>query len=532
MVKFFKYLIFIILITVSPLYAANYYFDLASGSDVGGDGSAGNPWKTIDKCTTSRSVGDECRGAKTVITTLAGTLTFTNGSTSVTTSSDQTAVVAAGDLVGKNTGVDTWWVVASVSAGAITLSNQYWAPTGSGSAVTGYKITPVAASEKYDINSSGSAAAYLKISGGWDLTGPTQDGWTCFSAYSTGAGIALGGDSYVELSRFIVYSSGNYPIDISTSNYAYLHDLHLSGNGTTYTSFYLNSSYGIAKDIYVNSIQTSGAIVSGVLNTLENIYVYSSGNGASEYGISVTGYCNAFKNVRSYNSYDDNLNISSDGGFNLFTDCIFDTNRSANSYSVNIIGTQPENRFYNCTLTGATSSDINMAAATNTNYFINCTLSGSTGDYVALSTISESATVPGLVIAPSGSGAYRVFVRGIITSDTADARSGLCVKIAPTGGDTPIGEKVGSVKVPSAGSDLTVSIYLKDDADFNGTVWFVALQNGQWLSRTAKVPTTSYVKESVVIPAASLIASAYIDLWVFATGTAGAAYVDDFSAEQ
>ena len=531
MKKAFISVLIVLAIMCGQAFSADYYFDLASGNDLTGDGSNGNPWKTIDKCTTSRSPGDECRGAKTAITTLAGTLTFTNGSATVNTSSDLSAVVAAGDLVGKNAGVDTWWLVASRDASTITLSNQYWAPTGSGAAVTGYKITPVAASEKYDVNSSGDSTAYLKISGGWDLTGPTQDGWTCFSAYSTGTGIALGSDSYIEISKFIIYSSGNTTVEMaSTVPYAYLHDLHLSGAGTIYPALNVSGPYGKYKDIYINNIGNHGLVVNAALNNFEDVYVYSSGNGSGDFGISVTNYLNQFQNLRSYNSYDDNLNISSDGGFNLFTDCVFDTNRNAGSYSV-ALG-QSENRFYNCTLTGATSYDISTPTVIITNYFINCTLSGSTGDYAAISTSAESPTIPALVIAPSGGDPQRIFARGIIESDTADARSGKCIKIMPNTAGLPIGEKVGNVKVPSAASDLTVSVYLKDDASFDGTVWFIVLQNGQFISRTEKVPTTSYVKESVVVPLASLVADAYIDLWVFATGTAGAAYFDDFSAEQ
>ena len=62
-----KKLVFIAMLLL--LFPANalataYYFDLASGDDSTGDGSNSNPWKTIDKCTTSRSAGDECRGAR------------------------------------------------------------------------------------------------------------------------------------------------------------------------------------------------------------------------------------------------------------------------------------------------------------------------------------------------------------------------------------------------------------------------------------------------------------------------------------
>lgn len=528
--KIFHISLIVFLLVCAPVFADNYYFDLAGGNDTTGDGSSGSPWKTVDKCTTSRSAGDECRGAKTTITTLSGTLTFTNGSATVNTSEDLTAVVAAGDMVGKNAGVDTWWHVASSAASTITLTNQYWAPTGSGDAVTGYKITPVAAPEKLDINSSGNSGANLKISGGWDLTGPTQDGWTCFSAYSTGIGIEISGDSHVEISKFIIYASGNNAINIASGSYSYLHDLHLSGGGSIYPALQISGPFSKVKDTYINSAVYHGLVITSSLNEFENLYVYSSGNASNEYGVSLTGYANFFKNLRIYNSYDDNLNISSDGGFNLFTDCIFSTNRNASSYSV-VLG-QSENRFYNCTLSGSTSYDISVPAAIITNFFINCTLSGTTGDYTAISATSESPTIPALVIAPSGADPQRIFARGIIESNTADARSGKCVKIMPKSSTVPIGEKVGSVKVTSEASDLTVSAYLKNDASFDGTVWYLVLQNGQFISRTVKIPTTSYVKESVVFPLASLVEGSYIDLWVFATGTTGAAYVDDFSAEQ
>ena len=79
------------------------YCDFASGNDTTGDGSASNPYKTITKASTGLSGDDEVRCAKSPApTALDGTLTFTDGSTSVATSADLTAVLAAKDFVSLN----------------------------------------------------------------------------------------------------------------------------------------------------------------------------------------------------------------------------------------------------------------------------------------------------------------------------------------------------------------------------------------------------------------------------------------------
>ena len=159
-------------------------------------------------------------------------------------------------------------------------------------------------------------------------------------------------------------------------------------------------------------------------------------------------------------------------------------------------------------------------------------MSGASGDY-AISTSGQTSVSPIWIIHETGEDAKRCFTDGVITSDSsADARSGKAVKITPTSASVPIGEKVGNVKIPSAATDLTLKIYLKDDASFNGSVHFIVLRNGKYLSRTVKTPTTSYVQESVVIAAADLVANEYLDLYVLAIGTAGSVWVDDFSADQ
>lgn len=520
-------------LTTGTSQAANYYFDLASGNDTTGDGSAGSPWKTIDKCTTSRSPGDECRGALTTVTTLSGTCTFTNGSTTVATSADLSAVVAAGDVIGKNTGVEGWWTVASRDTTTITLVNQFWAPTGSGDAATGYKITPVAASEKYDVGSSGDASSYLKISGGWNLSNTTQEGITAVTGYSTGATIAFSGDNYVELSKFVlVGTTGAAGIAATTSNGLYFHDLWIAqvASATVGGITIAQSSGHIFDNIYITVQGNDGISLTNVsFAKMTDVYIYSSGNASQESGLDISSNNCVFDNVRIYNSYDDNLLIATEGSLNVFKNCVFDTNRYAGSFGINI-GTSM-NRFYNCTVANATSTDINILSGEAENYFIGCTLSSTSGDYTR-SITADSCMDRQLIIAPAAADSTIIYNAGIITMDSsAAARSGKAMKYTVTDIDG-ICAKVGSVKVVSEAADVTISAYIKDDATFDGTVVFTVLQNGQWLAMETKAPTTSYAKNSVVIPLASLNEGEYIDLYVSVFGTAGNLWVDDFLVEQ
>ncbi len=64
------------------------YCDFINGDDGTGDGSTGNPYKTITIASTGLTGGDEVRVAKSPANTaLTGTLSFTKNSTSVTGSS-------------------------------------------------------------------------------------------------------------------------------------------------------------------------------------------------------------------------------------------------------------------------------------------------------------------------------------------------------------------------------------------------------------------------------------------------------------
>ena len=188
------------------------YCDFASGNDTTGDGSAGNPYKTIDKASTGLSGDDEVRCAKSAApTALSGTLTFTDGSASVATSVDLTGSLAAKDFVSLNSTGDhageTWWEIASLTSTTITLVYKY---SGAGGTGTGYKLgvtdTGAAATSStvvQQMSASGSSGHLIKISGGWNLSGtPAQDGYTWFfqsGANKYGYGLQLSSKSYIDL---------------------------------------------------------------------------------------------------------------------------------------------------------------------------------------------------------------------------------------------------------------------------------------------------------------------------------------------
>ena len=120
-----------------------------------------------------------------------------------------------------------------------------------------------------------------------------------------------------------------------------------------------------------------------------------------------------------------------------------------------------------------------------------------------------------------------------ILKDTADARSGSCLKFVPQFTPWLISYEIGTYKITSESGDITLSIYLKDEATFNGQVFLWATKDGQVVvDPTEKTMTTSYAENTLVVPEASLVENDYLTLWIGVNGTAGYVFVDDFSASQ
>ena len=248
------------------------YCDFINGNDSTGDGSYGNPYKTIDKGSTGLTGGDEVRCAKsTDPTALTGTISFTKGSASIVgTSTLFTTELSIGDFI---LGGDSGWyeVITLTDATHATLYQIYPGTTQSGvsSQKLGVTSTGAAASSSTAVQtvsvSGTSLASRLTISGGWDLSSQTQTGITFFRqlhgtfANRYGRGLYFSSKSYVSISNigFLRYDTGIY---YSSSN----------NNTATSCTCNSNSNYGIYYYYYSNNNTASSCTCNS--NTTNSIY--------------------------------------------------------------------------------------------------------------------------------------------------------------------------------------------------------------------------------------------------------------------
>ena len=198
---------------VNAYAATTYYVDYAVGDDTN-DGSAwgaGNAWKTLDTHT-GVTAGDTVRLAKTTPTALTGNLTFTSGSVSVSTASDLTGELAAGDFIqlddddARADGM--WWEVASLTSSVVTLEEEYYGTGGTGAAHEMNALQRNAATDD-DVDFGGSAVDYVYVIGGWNTTSGLRDGWTFYDGIDNSTNAYAGGTqadyihmTYVGLVRY------------------------------------------------------------------------------------------------------------------------------------------------------------------------------------------------------------------------------------------------------------------------------------------------------------------------------------------
>ena len=489
------------------------YCDYINGHDDTGDGSAGNPYKTITRASTGLTGGDEVRVAKSPEpTNLAGTLSFTlNDTAVVSTSAIFVNAVSGGETDGSvrlgdfiKGGDGNWWEVITVTDSThATLYKKYSGSTASGVSSQKLGITSTGAASDLTavqtVSASGTSSSKLKISGGWDLSGsPTQNGQTYFrQMHSTfanryGYGLYLNGKSYIEIERchFLRYNYGirlnnssNNTIATPTcnSNYSGIY-LYLSSNNNTLTTPTCNSNYyGI--DLYNSSNNT---ITTPTCNSnYYGIYLSSSSNNTI-----TTPTCNNNTNG-IYLSYSSS-NIITTPTCNNNTNGIYldsSSNNIANKYS----GT-------------GNSKDVYVSA-------------GHYGDYPCLKCQHFKTA-----------GVNKCFYEyGTTERDTANARSGECLKYTPTSAVYYISQSF-FFKADS-GVSQTLSAYIKDDASFNGDVQAAIYFMGEKITGwTEWTPTTSYEQKSIVASSGSITEDGVLELKIKVRGSAGNVYVDDISA--
>jgi hypothetical protein len=213
MKKLFLTIILVLSLSGSA-FATDYYVDYANGDDAnaGDDWGAANAWKTIEGHSATVSAGDRFKIAKSAEVNLSDTCDWTDGSATVSTDSDETGNVSAGDFI-KATSDTIWWEVSSITSTTITLTTEYYGDAGADE--TTEKVTPFQTSGdgKFDLDVGGSDGNELIISGGWDTGTDTQDGISFYDGESnSGTGMADGNNSFIEVEKIIFarYNAGLY----------------------------------------------------------------------------------------------------------------------------------------------------------------------------------------------------------------------------------------------------------------------------------------------------------------------------------
>ncbi|MDX9788881.1 MAG: NosD domain-containing protein [Desulfobacterales bacterium] len=537
MKKYLMAILFLLAFAASG-HAAVAYVDLVSGNDTTGDGTAGNPYLTAEKADDILTGGgDEIRVAKSAITALSGTLTFTNGSASITTSADLSGVLADGYLISKNSesgGTEGWWHVSSVTTDTITLSAQYW---GTSETTSAYYVIPAATDDSHwdGVKEGASKTSRMKISGGWDLSTETRDGYTAVTNSDIYGTIRIS-SNYIELCYFIavnLYSSAAYGSFYVTYSYGYFHDLYASGANLS-SGFYLSGKQSIVSDVVCTAGERNFYIDGGDNNYIEDLYCYTSCNSSTVYGNLYMTYTsnNIIKNANIFNSPIYGIKSSLAGYIYISNSTI------SNNTGVGVVASSAGPIFISNSTISYSTTAISVDSSSLAYLYAN-TFSNNSGSNVAISDVTGCpVSLPGAYELDSD-GVHKTHFRDddngtrIYQSDTTEARSGTCINIPAAGGYVYTPVKIGSVKITSAANNITLSAYMKADASYSGFVAMYAIQNGKpVVPYTDKTLTTSYAQQSITVSSAALVVGEYLDLWVGVSGTAGNVYIDDFSYAQ
>jgi parallel beta-helix repeat protein len=484
------------------------YCDFINGNDTTGDGTAGLPYKTITKASTGLTGGDEVRVAKSPApTALTGTLAFTQNSTAVVgTDTLFTTELVIGDFV--KGGDDNWWEVITITDNTnATLYRPYSGVNANGvsSQKLGITSTGVAAASTTQVQvvsaSGSSAASMLKVSGGWTLAGePTQDGQTYFRNMHTtfanryGYGLYLDGKSFVEIERlhFLRYYYGIYLYNYSHNNII--------------TSPTCNSNYQAGIHLYFASDSNTLISPTCIGNYYYGIHLYIVSN------ITITSpTCKSHYDYGIYIIYCHNNIIT-------FPTC------THNQYGIIFVQTS------NCVITSA-----NCGNNSSTGIILNFSSNNIINEYEGTLLVEPNKSYgdyPGAEcqhFATAGDNrCYYEF--GITYRDTANARSGECLKYDPTSAIYYISQSF--FFRTDSGVAQTLSAYIKKEAAFNGDVqgaiYFMGEKITGWTTITPTANDT-YEKKELVAAAGDITEDGVLELRIKVRGSAGNVYVDDLA---
>lgn len=507
------------------------YCDYTSGNDTTGDGTNGDPWKTITKASIGLSGGDEVRVAKSPANTaLTGTLGFTiNGTALVGTNTLFESELVIGDFVLGGDG-HYWEVVTITNDTAAVLHKKYSGSTGAG--ITAYKLgvtsTGEAAATSTQIQvvsaSGTSVASRLKISGGWDLTGPTQDGQTYFrQMHGTfnnryGRGLYSSGKDYIEIERlhFMRYDNGFYA---DGADGWLITGMNCIGAGDE--AFYMSNS---TNDELVSCIASQSNDRGLYLSTIKRFIITSPICDSNEnYGIYMTQGMNNTIIAPTCKSNKGYAIAMSSSNNNIIITPTFNNNE----YGVYFLSS------HNNTIVAPILNDNSVYGIYSVSSYLNVchALTGTgNGEDIFVSTPGSYGKIASLGVQhfKAAGDNRQYFEFGVTYRDTADARSGACFKFDPSNATYYIRQ---SFFCPvSSGVERTVKIYMKDDAGFDGDVvaalFFLGEKITGWTTWTM---TTSYVEQDIVGASGAITEDGVIELRVKVRGTAGNVFADDFS---
>lgn len=506
------------------------YCDYAAGNDTTGDGTAGNPYKTIDKASTGATGGDEVRCAKSAAPSAiggGGNWQWTDGSTSVVIAGDYSTDVAAKDFITKNVGTDCPWEVSSIAyAGGNTTITLVATYSGTTEAVATYKLgvtdTGTAAATGTNVQSilaSGTAAARLMISGGWNLGGtPAQDGVTWFWQSGTpkyGTGLYATGKSFIEIDGdrlgFLRYYRGLYSIQ-----YAY----QARATGWLITDLSCISCDYCGYDLERLNETISGGWVVGTLNTgLSGLYLAGT-------DLSRVSGLKLLSNYRAFGTGGGAMDA-------VLSGCLF---RRNSNRCMTFSEQAGRIALVDCALEHCPTG-IYAYANVDSICLVNCTLTSVT---TPVSVLADLTGVWPCVKWQHYNGIAddnRIdFVYGSSIRNTADARSGACWKFSPTDATYTISSYNALRTWAAADTNKDLTVYLKQSGTY--TAGDVALEAYDEAGRlvagpTAQTVATSYGQHTLTVAAANIPEAQVLTLRLVvkrASGADLAVFVDDFMA--
>lgn len=528
-----KFYIALALLIAQPCFATTHYVDLTSGNDGTADGTTTLPYLTIAAADDGLSGGDEIRLKKTAVSTASDTMDWTNGSATVATDSDETGNISVGDVICMTSDFsdnEGWWYVDAIDGSSITLDCPYTGVTAANA--TTYYMEPATDNGQQLTSDGSSISSMLKLTGGWDFSTETRDGFTYWRATNSASALMFNNADYIELGYVVLASTASTTyesLELYISDFLDVHDIYIAG--ITGKGMYLwNINYHLMLD---KIIATCGSAHSHFdfsamrFGVAENVY---------SYGCNYTG---GAINIGGYNLVIDTFEIldsAGDGVVLQTSEGIIVQNGTINTTvddGVVFMGDSHSANIANIEFISIGDDAFNAAYGSKMNQVHNPTFTSVTGDEFTISATSQ-VTVPQILYVD---GSYNhseragSWTRG---SDTAQARSGTCLYIDDNhSGNNPIPTPVGMIKVSSTAANINLKIYLKEDGSFNGQVYLAARQDGELVDLWAlQTITSSYVQKTVEVASGDLRNGAYLELMAFVRGGAGTVYFDDFSYSQ